>query len=192
MHRPNRVAPPESVRREPGHRKRLAGVESPAGEVDRAGCRANAEYCTATESTVRSRRFVDRCFAIEWRRSQGHASQHVPTRDPEVLACAERRPAGRFRHQTGCGGNQAQTIGGEAVAGARGFRHRTWAYESHSQGRRRSAGGAGCAERAFQPNSDKVNRSYQSRELPDRFSQQLRRFEFDEPSQRNSWCGSPA
>ena len=56
----------------------------------------------------------------------------------------------------------------------------------------RRAGGADRADPIFQPNSGKVNRSYQSRELPDRFSQQLRRFEFDEPSQRNSWCGSPA
>ena len=31
------VAPPEPVRRVPGHGKRLAGVESPAGEVDLTG-----------------------------------------------------------------------------------------------------------------------------------------------------------
>ena len=57
-------------------------------------------------------------------------------------ACVRRArgPARRFRHQTGYGCNQAQTTRGEAVAGARGFRHRAGACESHSQGRRRSAG----------------------------------------------------
>ena len=77
------VTPSESVRRMAGHGERLARAESPTGEVDLAGlplalnavghgrrlltehvhhlagCRTIAEYCTAEECGVRSRRFVE-------------------------------------------------------------------------------------------------------------------------------------
>ena len=52
-----------------------------------------------------------------------------------------------------------------------------------------SAGGAGRADPVFHPNNGEVNRSNQFREIPDRFSQQLRRSEIDEPAQRKSRRG---
>ena len=79
-------------------------------------------------------------------------------------------PARRFRHQTGCGNNQAQTIEGEAVAGARGVPHRAGACESHSQGRRRSTGGEGRSDPVFQPSNGGVTQSNEPPKNPGRFS----------------------
>ena len=87
----------------------------------------NGEGSTAKHRGM-CRRETRRCVELEW---------HAP----------------RIRHQTGFDGNQAQTIGGEAVAGARGFRHRAGACESHSQGLRRSAGEANHADPVFHPSS---------------------------------------
>ena len=77
-------------------------------------------------------------------------------------ACVRRSGglARRLRHQTGCGCNQAQTIGGEAVAGAPGFRHRAGACESHSQGPRRSAGGDDRAHPVFHPSNGEAGLGY--------------------------------
>ena len=110
-------------------------------------------YCTASESGVRSRRCVDRCFATE---SRIPTAKHCGMFRHEPRGACVRRSGGlarRFRHQTGCGCNQAQTIGGEAVAGAPGFRHRAGACESHSQGPWRSAGGDDRAHPVFHPSS---------------------------------------
>ena len=57
------------------------------------------------------------------------------------------------RNQTGCGCNQAQTIGGEAVAGAPSFRDRAGPCVSHAQGRQRNAGGADRADPIFHPSN---------------------------------------
>ena len=77
----------------------------------------------------------------------------------------------RIRHQTGCGCNQAQTIWGEAVAGTRGLRHRAGACESHSQGRRRNAGGADRIDPIFQPNNGVPTRKVSR--CPGRFNPRL-------------------
>ena len=127
-------------------------------------------YFTASESGVRSRRSVDRCFGTEPR---------IPTakhcgmfrREPRG-ACVRRSggPTRRFRHQCGCGCNQAQTIGGEAVAGVRGVHHRAGACESHSQGRRRSTGGEDRSDPVFQPSNGGVTQTIQTPESPGRFT----------------------
>ena len=107
--------------------------------------------CTASESGVRSRRCADRCFATE---SRIPTAKHCGMFRHEPRGACVRRSGGlarRFRHQTGCGCNQAQTIGGEAVAGAPGFRHRAGACVSHAQGRQRNAGGADRADPIFHP-----------------------------------------
>ena len=106
-------------------------------------------YCTASESGVRSRRCVDRCFATE---SRIPTAKHCGMFRHEPRGACVRRSGGlarRFRHQTGCGCNQAQTIGGEAVTGAPGFRHQAGACVSHAQGRQRNAGGADRADPIF-------------------------------------------
>ena len=71
------------------------------------------------------------------------------------VACVRRArgSARRFRHQTGCGCDQAWTIGGEAVADTRGFRHRSGVCKSYSQGRRRGAGGEDRAHPIFYPDT---------------------------------------
>ena len=108
-------------------------------------------YRTASESGVRSRRCVYRCFATEPRIP---TAKHCGMFRRETRGACVRQsggPARRFRHQTGCGGNQTQTSGGETVADTRGFHRRAGACESRSEGRRCSAGGAGRADPVFQP-----------------------------------------
>ena len=117
-------------------------------------------YCTASESGVHSRRCVDRCFATE---SRIPTAKHCGMFWHEPRGACVRRSGGlarRFRHQTGCGCNQAQTIGGEAVAGAPSFRDRAGPCVSHAQGRQRNAGGADRADPIFHPsNGDSHRRS---------------------------------
>ena len=107
------------------------------------GCRAITELLYRVRNPgVRSRRCVDRCFATE---SRIPTAKHCGMFRHEPRGACVRRSGGlarRFRHQTARGCNHAQTIGGEAVAGAPGFRHRVGACVSHAQGRQRSAGGA--------------------------------------------------
>ena len=80
-------------------------------------------------------------------------------------ACVDRqdRLADSVIKQTGCGCNQAQTIGGDAVAGAQGFCHRARACEPHSQGRRSSAGEENRTHPVFQPNNGTAVHSPQTR-----------------------------
>ena len=99
-------------------------------------------------------------------------SKHRGSADSMLgVACVRRAggPARRFRHQTGYGCNQAQTTRGEAVAGARGFRHRAGACESNSQGRGRSVGGEDHAQPVIQPSHGKMTQENRSPEVAARF-----------------------
>ena len=126
--------------------------------------------CTASESGVRSRRCVDRCFATE---SRIPTAKHCGMFRHEPRGACVRRSGGlarRFRHQTGCGRIRSMASFGELMADPPGLRCRTGDRRSYFGGSMRSVGGQDGSEPVFQPSNGGVTQSNEPPTNPGRFS----------------------